>query len=51
MERISHDWASPFPDVVQDIPNDVQIQAIRLENWPPGHGFWDNLDGYATLIE
>ena len=50
MKEITDGWISPFRDRVQEIPNDTPVQAIRLEDWPPEVGAWDNLNGKATLI-
>ncbi|KAK5116870.1 hypothetical protein LTR85_009130 [Meristemomyces frigidus] len=50
MKEITRDWASPFRDVVQDMPSTSTVQAIRLEDWPPEEGSWENFDGRATLV-
>lgn len=50
MREITNGWASPFRDVVHEIPDGTPIQAIRLEDWPPEQHAWDNMNGRATLI-
>lgn len=50
MKEITKCWASPFRDVVLDIPEGTPIRSIRIEDWPPQEGAWDNLKGRATLV-
>ncbi|KAK6433945.1 hypothetical protein LTR95_009873 [Oleoguttula sp. CCFEE 5521] len=50
MKAISRDWTSPFRDVVQCIPEETQVQSIRLEDWVPEMGAWSNMGGRATLM-
>lgn len=50
MRQIADGWASPFREAVLDVADGTNVQAIRLEDWPPALGTWTNLDGRATLI-
>jgi 2-polyprenyl-6-methoxyphenol hydroxylase-like FAD-dependent oxidoreductase len=50
VQDIASHWASPFQDAVRHIPTDTSLQEIKLEDWVPSDGAWDNLNGRATLV-
>ena len=50
MKRLARDWAEPFRECVWSIPEGTVVQAVRLEDFVPEHGMWDNMDGRVTLI-
>ena len=51
MKEISKGWTEPFKSIVGDIPEEgVEAKEIRLEDWPPEIGSWDNLGGRITLV-
>jgi hypothetical protein len=51
MKEISSGWVEPFRSIVHDIPEaGVEAKEIRLEDWPPEIGSWDNLGGRVTLV-
>ena len=50
MKRLANDWTEPFRECVWGIPAGTVVQAVRLEDFVPEHGMWDNMDGRVTLI-
>ena len=50
MRKISETWASPYRDIIREIPEDTGIQSVTLQDWVPVKGAWDNLNGKAALI-
>lgn len=50
MREISKQWAPPFRDIIYEIPLDKPIHPIALQDWVPGPGVWDNMNGRATLV-
>ncbi|PGH27140.1 hypothetical protein AJ80_01096 [Polytolypa hystricis UAMH7299] len=51
MKFFSRDWAEPFGEIVQHIPDDTVVKVVSLEDFqPPMKGLWDNIHGKATLI-
>ncbi|MCJ1469833.1 hypothetical protein MMC07_008475 [Pseudocyphellaria aurata] len=50
MKSFVQNWAEPFKGVVDGIPLSTEVKSISLEDWPPGKGMWDNLDGRATMV-
>jgi len=51
MKEISSGWIEPFRSIVHDIPREeVEAKEIRLEDWPPEVGSWDNRHGRVTLV-
>ena len=49
MKRIAQGWAEPFQGCVMKIPEETSIQSIKLEDFVPRRGMWDNLQGRVTL--
>lgn len=35
MKRIAKGWASPFAELFESLPEDVEVKTIRLEDWVP----------------
>jgi 2-polyprenyl-6-methoxyphenol hydroxylase-like FAD-dependent oxidoreductase len=50
MKTISQGWAEPFRNVVRQVPKDSTIQSIRLQNWVPEIGAWENFDERLALV-
>lgn len=50
MKSFAWGWAEPFKEIVTCIPPSAEVKSISLEDWPPGKGVWDNLDGRVTLV-
>ena len=50
MKDIASEWAEPFHDLVERIPEDTEVKAITLEDWVPKRGGWDNLGGRVTMV-
>lgn len=50
MKSFAQDWAEPFKEIVGCIPPSAEVKNILLEDWQPGKGMWDNLDGRVTMV-
>lgn len=50
MKKISENWASPYRDIIREIPLDSIIRSINLQDWVPSRGTWDNLNSRAALV-
>lgn len=50
MKRIAESWAEPFRECLMKIPDGTVVQAIRLEDFVPRHGMWDNMQGRVTTV-
>ena len=50
MKRIAEGWAEPFRECVMAIPDGTTVQAIKLEDFVPRRGMWDNRGGKMTVV-
>ena len=50
MKRIAQGWAEPFQECVMEIPEDTSVQSIKLEDFVPRRGMWDNMHGRVTIV-
>lgn len=50
MKTIAGHWKSPFKDAVDSISGDAPIRAVKIVEYVPVFGAWDNLGGRATLV-
>ena len=50
MREIADGWAEPFRECVMEIPEGTMVQAIRLEDFVPRRGMWDNMHGRVTMV-
>lgn len=50
IKNIASTWAEPFHDLVERIPEDTEVKAIKLEDWVPTRGLWDNQGGKVTMV-
>ncbi|KAM0805876.1 hypothetical protein BDR22DRAFT_968578 [Usnea florida] len=50
MKRLANNWAEPFKECVGSIPEGTVVRAVRLEDFVPVHGMWDNMHGRVTMI-
>ena len=50
MRKIAKDWAEPFRECVMEIPEGTPVQAIKLEDFVPREGMWDNKNGRVTMV-
>ena len=50
MKSLAGNWAEPFRECVCGIPEGTVVQAVRLEDFVPKHGMWENMDGRVTMI-
>jgi hypothetical protein len=50
MKELAAGWVEPFRGIVQGIPEEVEAKSIRLEDWIPKKGLWDNSGGRVTLV-
>lgn len=50
MKRIAHGWTEPFRECVMRVPEGTVVQAVRLEDFVPRHGMWDNKHGRVTMV-
>ena len=53
MKDVASGWAEPFREMVMSLPEDegrVELKAIKLEDWVPKRGLWDNEQGKVTLM-
>ena len=50
MKRIAEGWAEPFRECLMRIHDGTVVQAIRLEDFVPTHGMWDNMQGRVTMV-
>ena len=50
MKMIAEGWAEPFRQCVMAIPAETAVQAIRLEDFVPRVGMWDNIHGRVTMV-
>lgn len=50
MKSFAQKWAEPFKEIVDAIPPSTEARSISLEDWPPGKGMWNNLDGRVTMV-
>ena len=50
MKRIVEGWAEPFRGCVMGIPEATTVQDVRLEDFVPRLGMWDNLHGRVTIV-
>ena len=55
MKRLAKDWVDPMRAMVMNIPDDADVKAISLEDWPPpkvSRGvdvIWDHFGDRVTL--
>jgi len=50
MKSLAEGWAEPFKECVMSIPEDSDIKTIKLEDWVPRKGTWNNRGGTVTLV-
>ncbi len=50
MKQLAEGWTDPFKEIVMNIPETAQAKTIRLEDWVPKIGAWDNKEGRVTMI-
>ena len=50
MRDVSSEWAEPFREMIQALPDDADVKTLKLEDWVPKQGMWDNKGGKATLV-
>ncbi|KAL9045185.1 MAG: hypothetical protein Q9214_001737, partial [Letrouitia sp. 1 TL-2023] len=50
MKKIAEGWCEPFRTSVMRIPDGTEVTTIRLEDWVPKKGLWDNLGGKVTML-
>ena len=50
MKTLAQGWTEPFRECVWSIPEGTVMQAVRLEDFVPEHGMWDNMGGRVTMI-
>ena len=50
MKKIAEGWAEPFRECVMKIPEGTTVQNIRLEDFVPRRGMWDNMHGRVTMV-
>lgn len=50
MKGLASGWAEPFRECVLAIPDGTHVQAIRLEDFVPRQGMWDNRQGRCTMV-
>lgn len=49
MKTIAEGWAEPFRECVMRIPDGTVVQAIKLKDFVPRQGMWDNMQGRVTV--
>ena len=49
MKRIARGWAEPFQECVLEIPEETSVQSVKLEDFVPRRGMWDNMHGRVTI--
>ena len=49
MKRIAQGWAEPFQECVMEIPEETSVQSVKLEDFVPRLGMWDNMHGRVTI--
>ncbi len=50
MKMIAEGWAEPFRECVLNLPDETMVQAIRLDDFVPRQGMWDNRQGRVTMV-
>ncbi|KAF2227841.1 hypothetical protein BDZ85DRAFT_254975 [Elsinoe ampelina] len=50
LREITNDWCEPFKSLVHAVPEDTDLQEVKLEDWLPPAGDWNNFDGKVTLM-
>ncbi len=51
MKSLAEGWAEPFRECVLSIPVEgTTVTTIRLEDFVPREGMWDNMGGRVTLV-
>ena len=50
MKKIASDWADPFHEIVQSIPQDAEPKKIVLEDWVPPHDNWTDVPGSDRVV-
>lgn len=50
MKQVADGWVEPFRSIVHDIPDLEDVKAIKLEDWVPEIGIWENRTGRITLL-
>ena len=48
LKLLAASWAEPFRSIVQDISDDAEAKAIRLEDWVPKQGLQES--GQVTMM-
>ncbi|KAF2121213.1 FAD-binding domain-containing protein [Lophiotrema nucula] len=48
MKIMAQNFEDRLRNAVWDIPDDIVVQEIRLQDWPPQE--WNNIDGRVTLV-
>ena len=49
-KRTAEGWADPFRECGMEIQADTAVQAIRLEDFVPRVGMWDNMHGRVAMV-
>lgn len=50
MRERAAEWVEPMREMVMDLPEDVDVREINLEDWLPEKGGWDNHNGRITIV-
>ena len=50
MKRIAEGWAEPFRECVMEISEGTPVKSIRLEDFVPRPGMWNNMHGRVTIV-
>ena len=50
MKAIARAWTEPFRECIMQIPDDATVQNIRLEDFVPRLGLWENMKGRVTMV-
>lgn len=50
MKKLTREWADPFRQIVQSIPETAEPKTISLEDWVPPREGWTNLPGSDRVV-
>lgn len=50
MKSLAEGWAQPFQECVTAIPDGTEAQTIKLADFVPKRGMWDNQHGRITIV-
>ncbi|KAJ5811979.1 hypothetical protein N7474_008280 [Penicillium riverlandense] len=50
MKRVASDWADPFHEIVQSIPEEAEPKTISLEDWVPPRDQWTTIPGSDHVV-